>query len=287
MFRLNNIRFWADMLEQNPRGVAMISDIMKSTINLEDYSDWDLANRRSLQYQILNGAIILDKEKGLNIKLSPSVLDAYTALYDPAGVATGSLMPYIKNPMELAFMEKEDWMDEEYYQDNRRNKLWGMLPLAGTQVIRAKSAKKHMERSGSMLPGVMPSVFGSTNMPNPERFKNPFPSPYIGGGGGIRFPSPYSLGLYPRTRSYYNGGFSYINTYNRAQYAPNPSAYKKARFSDMRTLNYSPLLARRVSKGFTKNKNNFTANGMKYAKTMMLPSKYNSAKLAAMKRYWS
>jgi hypothetical protein len=94
--------------------------------------------------------------------------------------------------------------------------------------------------------------------------------------------------LYPRTRGYYNGGFSYIQNYNRAQYAPNPSAYKKARFSDMRTLNYSPLLSRRVSKGFTKNKNNFTANGLSYARTMMLPSKgnNNAYKLAAMKRYW-
>ena len=266
MFRLNNIRFWGDMLEKNPRGIALISDIVKQNMNLDEYSDWDLANRRSLQYQVLNGAVILDKESGLNLKLSPSVLDAYTALYNPMGVVTGGLVVYAKNPTELALMEKEEWMDEEYFEKIKQNKYWGMVPLVGTNVIRQTSAIKHQDRTGSSLPRYAPSVFGSTNMPKENNFVTP---------------KPYDYKMYPKYNRYFGKNFSYYNlnrAYNSEAYAPKPNAYNNARFSDMRTLNYSPLLSRHINKTFQNREDLFTARGKHKLDLMMIPPSPGSAK---------
>lgn len=254
VFRLNNIRFWANAIEEHPAHGKAVFDFLQGQIE-PDYSEWDLANRRSLQYHILNGSIIIDDETGLNVKLSPSVLDAFQALYAPGELVKGSLVPIIKNPFEIAMMEKEDWMDEEYFEKMKRNKVISMLPM-GVHNIRQQSRVRDYERTGSVAPLVMPSMFGSTNLPK-----------------------PYDPKMYPRYKKYYgHNTFSYYTTYPKTIYAERPGAYYRAKYSDMRDIMWSPLLSRRVNRGFQKREDIYTASGKNKLNLMMFPQRPGDGK---------
>jgi hypothetical protein len=123
--------------------------------NLDNYSNWDIENRKTLQYQILSGNVILD-DKGTTLKLNPSVMDVYSILTNPSYIG-GRLNSYLKIPYTLMTMNKNDWETDEEYAERKRKLIVSMIPIAGAQMLRWDRTKET---------GILsPSMFGKTSIP--------------------------------------------------------------------------------------------------------------------------
>lgn len=261
-FSYRNFMFWADVIDDAPTAFRHMRDVMSPVANLDEYSQWDLENRRSLQYQILNGAVILDRDTGFNIKLSPSVMDAYSLFYKPWEVATGRLVPAVRTPLEMITVEKEDWMDEEWFRQNRINQWLGAIPGIGPTITRLKSGARYYEETGNILNRAVPSIFGRTNLPKQ-----------------ITYPArkfDYSSQGYYSTTTY--------KGYNNTRPTPLPYAFyavQSARYKDLPGL---PSTYRKVNRH---DKNDlFTAKGKSKLALAMLPQRPGDAKFA-LNYIWS
>ena len=260
-FAQRNVMFWADEVMNNPSYFRYARDIMAPSIDLSEYSPWDLENRMSLQYHILQGNFLLNDQTGLTVKLSPSMMDAYSFLYDPVNTIQGKLVPIIRNPLEAVFAEKEDWMDEEYFRKNKANSLLSTIPLIGPGLYRGIKAGAHVERTGSVLPKALSSVFGSVNLPKDFDYpKNTYQYQY------------YSNSNYNRTYG---------------SFAMKPQAYNRARYTRHGDIAGMALMDRRINRHLKRDM--FTASGKSRLANMMIPASPGSAKFTINNiwRKWS
>ena len=143
-FATRNLEYWAQLCEENPRYLNIIMDIMRPVNNLDSYENrYEFENNKSLQYQIASGALVLDKETNLTLKLSPSFLDALTNVADPRGALESKIFQPLLNVIK----------GEGNLYD---------LPGGNLLLKYGPTNDKYHERTGNALNVVFPGLFGAT-----------------------------------------------------------------------------------------------------------------------------
>ena len=97
-FTADNAKFWTDVMNKKGWVVSYMRDALTPIFDFDSYSEDDLNDNLSLQYNLLSGNVIM--ENNLVFKLSASVLDALKILIDP-NEALGRTMFYVNIPIEL------------------------------------------------------------------------------------------------------------------------------------------------------------------------------------------
>lgn len=144
-FTVNNAHKWYDLFMENGWLPSVLRDVMTPVWNFDERDYKDVGKNRSLQYQILNGNIVLDD--GLVIKINPSFMDAYSLVTRPLEAVQDKLAPPLKALTDAVKTGKVD-----------TNSL---IPIVGTANQRIQSAQRYGERTTNKLPKLLPSVFGA------------------------------------------------------------------------------------------------------------------------------
>lgn len=269
-FSLKNLVYWAEMLDNKGWMVGLLRDAMMPMFDLQDYTPWDLQNRWSIQYQILAGNLILDEDTGFNLKLNPSVMDAFRMLYDPVGGVLDKTVPVVKGPIELLTLDENTFN----YEERTRNIKVGMVPLFGSAINRMFSGIKYFNDTGNILNLTTPSVFGRTNLPEGgfKRFN------YIWGQRPNFYRKTYAKKYYSR-KSY--------PVYSKTAYPESIGAYKAVKAGAITYVPGYAAFQRRLSRGNPRH-DMFTKTGKHRLNLMMIPTDGQDAqyKLANIWRRW-
>jgi hypothetical protein len=169
-FTIENIKFWADMAMTKSWMLSLFNDMLTPLLNVDEYSEYELNHNRSLQYKIISGALTLDEESGMTLKLGPSLLDAFNTLLDPIGSVEGRIIAPLRVPLEglAASLRGEDFdwrraiLENLPYVGPMIQRYWGIdLSLEGRQSQYGSAIKAYL-RTDNLLTGVLPGVFGAT-----------------------------------------------------------------------------------------------------------------------------
>lgn len=171
-FTLNNLQFWADMIDKHAWVAVTMRDILMPMANLDEYDQYELNQNRSLQYHIMAGNAV-DTRDNTVYKLGLSIMDAYSTLIDPVNTLESRLVAPLRLPLEaiVAQLEGKPW-DAETSSAN----IWSNVPVVGSliqryygletnrfgQVINNGSAIKAYERTGNAWTLIAPSFVGAT-----------------------------------------------------------------------------------------------------------------------------
>lgn len=166
-FTTNNLVFWLDSVEKFGWLGTLYRDITTPIWNFDEYSNMELNNNRSLQYQVLAGNVVLSDN--LVVKLNPSITDAIRMVTDPSEWYS-RITPVVRLPAQL-FFDLAMTGKSELLNDPQKMFLQN-FPLIGPTLQRywaaddpyfRGSAWKGMERVtdwAKVLPVVLPSIFG-------------------------------------------------------------------------------------------------------------------------------
>lgn len=163
-FKMRNLEYWIDAVEDNPWLASLFRDIMTPIWDFDEYDENELEYNRSLQYQILSGNLPLHKiiksaPEELTLKLNPSFMDTYNTLTDPMGAVQSSLAPPLKFMLNMAtkgvdedgFMAKTlgqgqnvSFLGTGGYDDS----IVSLIPFAGALYQRQQNAEKYGDRTG-------------------------------------------------------------------------------------------------------------------------------------------
>jgi len=159
-FTEHNTLFWLDALGRYGWVGALFRDIYTPIWNFDDYSNREMNENQSLQYNILAGNIVFPNN--LTMKLSPSIMDAIRLLTDPEE-AKSRLSFYIKVPLEIFEAASSD------RPVDLSRLLLTNLPMLGPVIQKAwwdpteknmGSIQKTYARTGQLFPALLPSIFG-------------------------------------------------------------------------------------------------------------------------------
>lgn len=169
-FKMNNLKYWMDMLENNGWLASVMRDVLTPIMNRDEYSGIETADNRSLQYNILAGNLVLDDNT--TVKLSLSIMDSLGMLMNPADNLLGTVGAWLSVPFNMvaAQVNGEPWDEVKTLNEVTTN-----LPIIGPQLMRwynirqnaytgefenAGSALVAYERTGNTWTKVLPSIFG-------------------------------------------------------------------------------------------------------------------------------
>lgn len=177
-FEYNNLRYWCNMLEQQPEFIYVLEQLWDDfswESSKQYYEDEDIYNNRSITYMMANGALPIG-DSGLYLKTFPSALGALNWFYGMPSQYMTSVVP----PIE--FLSKEmlyrmggdyaEWLshlDYSYADQESWEKALAMVPIAGTMYTRyVQHFKERMPwlrldegTVGRDLVHYNPSVFGA------------------------------------------------------------------------------------------------------------------------------
>ena len=221
-FKMRNLEYWMEAIEMNPALLSLFRDVMTPIWNFDDYNQSEYSRNKSLQYQILSGNLQLD-DTGLNLKLSPSFMDAYKMIVDPLGSASDSLAAPIKAMMDMTLSgtDNSGWFKKtlgtstsgSFFGTETSGINTAIIPFVGSIAQRMlESGPKYYGRTGNALNLALPSVFGAT-----QRWDN---------NTSFR---PYRSNSYTRKPKYKKQRQSYYRNYTRKVYTK--KAYTKNYYS--------------------------------------------------------
>jgi hypothetical protein len=171
-FKLKNFEFWLHYASENPSVTYKLLQLTTNEWNWEDI-DFDKIQYYESQLNHMTQANIKLNEKGLTLKISPSIMDPVNLILNPLENLSGNVAPWVQ-PIVDAIQQ-----DEPYGYDKLAGTvagaalatvpgmgMAGMALATGSQYAsRMASGKRAYDRTGSVLPLVLPSVFGSVKTP--------------------------------------------------------------------------------------------------------------------------
>lgn len=188
-FTMRNLEYWVDAVSNKPWVARMFRDVMIPTSGIPQITPEELERNRSLQFQILSGNIPLTDftNTPMTLKTSPSYMDAFNVLTNPIGAFKQRLAPPFQIAVDGVLAHQAQTWDQAAKNALAINSGGGMLeqsseilPVFGAMYQRyGESGPKHAERTGSVLPRILPGIFGSTLRYGPQRRTSYQPKQYI------------------------------------------------------------------------------------------------------------
>ena len=296
-FTIKNMHYWADELMRNGVVGSLFRDVMTPIWDFDSYDQWDIAHRRSLQYQILAGNVVLNPETtfeqyvkdgelkfhgdgtermsyktmGMTLKLNPSIMDSIQLLLDPENTIRERVVAPLRVPVQQMYWQDADYLSEEENKKNRMILWMQMIPLVGTKVQSYNSGYKYYQDTHNLLNIVLPSLFSRTNLdsgveqyiqdPNYVAYEDrPVGRDWRNRNQAYKNAKKYVPGLSDTPFSYPNyGGSASIGQVG------NVATYRNGEAKLTRMTRKIKYLQRDVYK------DNFTATGKSRAKLNMLP----------------
>lgn len=171
-FQIKNFSFWLDMVEHNPLLMANVVNMFTSQWNWEDIDFERIDAYQSQLNHMMQSNIQLSKS-GLTLKLNPSYMDPVSLLLNPVESLSGRVSPLFK-PITDALLQNAPY-NYEYSAASTLgatiSTLGNSTPagaavgIAGLTAQSYKSGYKSYQRTGSVLPLIAPSIFGSVKTP--------------------------------------------------------------------------------------------------------------------------
>lgn len=167
-FQAKNFAFWTKQAVENPLLISNIMNMMAPVWNMDQIDFSQIKYNESNLNRLLQGNIQLN-QSGLSLKIAPSFLDPLQLLYNPTSI-TGRAVPVIQS------VEQAAQASTYSLASNLGTTLGGIFQAtglpglresgailgAGSQLYsRYKSGIRAMQRTGSPLPVVAPSIFGA------------------------------------------------------------------------------------------------------------------------------
>ena len=171
-FKLKNFEFWLEFASQNPSVTYKLLQMATSEWNWSEI-DFERIEYYQSQLNHMTQANIKLNEQGLTLKINPSMMDPVNILLDPIDSLASSVSPWVQ-PIMDAIAEKEPYNYDKLVGTAAGSAiatipglgLPGMAIAAGSQYAsRLTSGIRSAARTGSKLPLVLPSVFGSVKTP--------------------------------------------------------------------------------------------------------------------------
>lgn len=171
-FKLKNFEFWLEYMTKNPSAAYHLLQLTTSDWNWEDI-DFDRIEYYQSRLNHMTQTNLQLNEQGLTLKINPSIMDPVNLMLNPLESLAGSVAPWVQ-PIVDAIQG-----DEPYGYDKLAGTtagaalaavpgmgVAGMAIATGSQYAsRLTSGIKSHQRTGSVLPLVLPSVFGSVKTP--------------------------------------------------------------------------------------------------------------------------
>ena len=191
-FEYNNIRYWCNMLEEQPEFIYVLEQLWNDfswEAAQEYYEDEQFYNNPSMAYMMANGALPIGKS-GLYLKMFPSALGALNWFYGmPSQYMTSVVPPIEFLTKEMMYRMGGDYaqlflsnMDYSYADQENWEKALGMVPIAGTIYTRYVQHFKDRKPWTRLDPGTLgealvkwnPTVWGAIyqyNKPHADDFQ--------------------------------------------------------------------------------------------------------------------
>ena len=171
-FKLKNFEFWLDFMSRSPSTAYQLLQLTTADWNWEDI-DFDRIEYYQSQLNHITQANLKLNEQGLTLKINPSIMDPVNLMLNPLEALSGSVAPWVQ-PIVNAIQEKEPYGYDKLLGTTAGAALAtvpgmgvaGMTIAAGSQYAsRLTSGIRSYQRTGSVLPLALPSVFGSVKTP--------------------------------------------------------------------------------------------------------------------------
>lgn len=145
-FMFNNLTFWLEQTAKHGWVAGLTTEIMSAIANLDEYSNYELNDNRSLQYNILAGNTVFENQ--MTAKLSLGVMDALTLAMNPLGTLEGRLVAPLRivERSVVDMIKGEPWTPEKIQYEIATN-----LPVVGAIAQRYWPAQDGTQYVGSAL----------------------------------------------------------------------------------------------------------------------------------------
>lgn len=272
-FATNNFIYWMKELSGTGINAYKMRDVLNPIFNLDEYDEWDINNRRTLQYQILSGNIVLDQETGLTFKMNPSVMDAVGMAYAPVDAVKSRVFAPLRTLAEYGTTERYEWETEEDFAERKNDMLLSTIPIIGPAVLRYKKSQKLQKQFENAFVSALPSVFNKTSVPNQAQ-KAALGRSQFRYNQGAYYPFSGAGGYFPQGFSYRSGTAwrPYV------QYPASLSAFNAVRFSAGGGVR-STYASRQVTRWKRKAWRTHTSTGRSVLGLMMLPANKYTARM--------
>lgn len=171
-FQAKNFEFWLEFMNKNPVIAYNLVNYFQSTWNWEEIDFTRIDAYQSQLNHMLQGNIQLNKQ-GLTLKINPSFMDPINLIANPLESLSGRVSPIFK-PIVDAIQDNDPYNYEQLAGTTAGAAL-SLIPGAGAVGAaigigsqysnRLESGYRSYQRTGSVLPLIAPSIFGSVKTP--------------------------------------------------------------------------------------------------------------------------
>jgi hypothetical protein len=182
-YTMRNLENWINAVNNRAWIASLFRDVKMPASGITRVETDDLERNLSLQYHILSGNIPLN-DSGLVLKTSASFMDAFRLIGDPIGSIKERLAPPLQLAVDAVLQIQQNNVHRSIQNalgsygyggmfDQPVDSLIGYTPIIGPAYQRyVQSGPKHAERTGSVLPRILPGVFGSVKVTSPRENYN-------------------------------------------------------------------------------------------------------------------
>ena len=173
-FQAKNFEFWLKMLTENPIAMANLANYFNAAWNFEDI-DFDRIQYYESQLNHTLQANIKLNEQGLTLKVNPSFMDPLALLANPLDSMAGRITPILQSVTNAMSVQDRNYVLQNLPAQTAITagaalaatpvpglNLLGAGIATGSQIYnRYSSGIRSYQRTGSVLPLISPSIFGS------------------------------------------------------------------------------------------------------------------------------
>jgi len=242
-YTMRNLENWINAVNNRPWIASLFRDVEMPASGITRVETDDLERNLSLQYHILSGNIPLN-DSGLVLKTSASFMDAFRLIGDPIGSIKERLAPPLQLVVDTTLQIQQNNVHRSIQNalgsygyggmfDQPVDSLIGYTPIIGPTYQRyVQSGPKHAERTGSVLPRVLPGVFGSVKATSPRNNYN-FSQPTL------YIPKAYNHRTWWARKYYYQKPQHWVkaDSFYKKHYTPTGVSRMKLRMSPVTSAN--------------------------------------------------
>jgi hypothetical protein len=172
-FQAKNFEFWLDFLNKSPVLAYILTDYFQSVWNWEKI-DFSRINAYQSQLNHIMQANIQLNKQGLTLKVNPSFMDPINILANPIDSFTSRVSPIFK-PIVDTIQGQKPYNYEQLVGTvtgaaasiipGVGGAIGGATAIASQYANRLESGYRSYQRTGSPLPLIAPSIFGSVKTP--------------------------------------------------------------------------------------------------------------------------